>query len=129
MKAFYYPSKTNWKKSGTWFFRWKTAEDNNSKLNVFPNIPCTFLPFKTSEFSQFFSPRNLLFRQVLRKSGFLNSKMLDISLSVYFFTKEHSLKTSNKGAHVPLFINQFFFFNLTKDVTIDKVLNSCVNIK
>ena len=55
--------------------------------------------------------------------------MLDISLPVYFFTKEHSLKTSNKGAHVPLLINQFFSLYWTKDVTIDKVLNSCVNTK
>ena len=28
----------------------KTAEDNNAKINVSPNIPCTFLLFKASAF-------------------------------------------------------------------------------
>ena len=70
-----------------------TAEDNNVKIKVFPNIPCTFLLFKTSAFLQIFFPRYLLFRQVLRTSVFLSSICL---------------KTSNKRTHIPLFINQFF---------------------
>ena len=38
--------------------------------------------------------------------------MSDIPLPIYFFTKEHPLKTSNKKIHIPLFIiiiNQFVF--------------------
>ena len=69
-----------------------TAEDNNAKIKVLTNIPCTFLPFKVSAFLQKIFPRNLLFRQVLRTSVFLNSKYL---------------KTSNKRTHIRLFINQF----------------------
>ena len=33
--------------------------------------------------------------------------MFDIPLAIYFFTKEHPLKTSNKRTDIPLFINQF----------------------
>ena len=33
--------------------------------------------------------------------------MFDIPLPIYFFTKEHPLKTSNKRTHIPLLINQF----------------------
>ena len=91
IKAFYLPNKTILKKSETSFCGRKTAEDNNVKINVFPNISCTFLLFKASAFLQIFFPRNLLFRQVLRKSVFLNSKCL---------------KTSNKTTHILLFINQ-----------------------
>ena len=69
-----------------------TAEDNNVKIKVFPNIPCTFLLFKVSAFLQLFFPRNLLFRQVFRTSAFLNIKCL---------------KTLNKRIHIPLFIKQF----------------------
>ena len=57
------------------FCRRKTAEDN-AKIHVSPNIPCTFLLFEASAFLQIFFPRNLLFRQVLRTSVFLNSKCL-----------------------------------------------------
>ena len=93
IKAFYLPNKTTWKESETRFCRWKTAEDINAKIHVLPNIPCTFLLFKASAFLQIFFPRNLLFRQALRTSVFLNSKCL---------------KTSNKRAHIPFFIiNQF----------------------
>ena len=60
-------------------------------MNVFTNIPSTFLLFKASAFLQIFFPRNLLFQQVLRTSVFLNSKCL---------------KTANKRTHIPLFINQ-----------------------
>ena len=35
--------------------------------------------------------------------------MFDIPLPIYFFTKEHSLKTLNKRAHTPLHIKQFIF--------------------
>ena len=54
----------------------KTAEDNNAKINVSPNIPCTFLLFKANAFIQIFSPRNLLCQQVFRMSTFFNSKCL-----------------------------------------------------
>ena len=33
--------------------------------------------------------------------------MFDIPLPIYFFTKEHPLKASNKGTNIPLIINQF----------------------
>ena len=46
IKAFYFSNKTIWRKSETGFCRRKTAEDNNAKIVVFPNIPCTFLLFK-----------------------------------------------------------------------------------
>ena len=52
--------------------------------------------------------------------------MFDISLPIiilFFFTEEHPLKTSNKRTHISLLINRFVFFNCTKDVTIDKLLN------
>ena len=107
IKAFYLPSKANQKKSETQFCRRKAAEDNNAKINVSPNIPCTFLLFKASAFLQIFFPRNLLFRQVLRTSVFLNSKCL---------------KTSNKRTHIPLFINQFVSL-IEQDVAIDKLLS------
>ena len=74
------------------FCRLKTAEDNNTKIKVFPNIPCTVLLLKASEFLKKNFPRHLLFGQVLRTSVFLNSKCLI---------------TSNKRTHIPLFINQF----------------------
>ena len=32
--------------------------------------------------------------------------MSDIPVLIYFFTKEHPLKTSNKRTHIPLLINQ-----------------------
>ena len=54
------------------------------KSSFFPNIPFTFLLFKALAFLQIFFPRNLLFRQVLRMSVFLNGKCL---------------KTSNKRTH------------------------------
>ena len=92
MKAFYLPNKTILKKSETWFCRRKTAEDNNTKIKVFPNMPSTFLLFKASAFHQIFFPGNSLFRQVLRRSVYLNSKCL---------------KTSNKRTYIPLFIIQF----------------------
>ena len=48
----------------------KTAEDNNAKINVCPNIPCAFLLFKASAILQIIFPTNLLFRQLLRRSVF-----------------------------------------------------------
>ena len=50
------------------------------------------LLFKASAFLQISFPRNLLFRQVLKTSVFLNSKCL---------------KIPNKRTHIPLFVNQF----------------------
>ena len=46
------------------------------KINVSPNMPCTFLLFKASAFLQSFFPSNLLSGQVLKTSFFLNSKYL-----------------------------------------------------
>ena len=57
IKAFYLLSKTNETKSETWFCRRMTAEDDNAKINVFPDIPCTFLLFKAGAFLQIFFPR------------------------------------------------------------------------
>ena len=57
VKAFYLPSKTNQKKSETRFCRPKSAEDSNAKINVSPNISCTFLIFKASAFFQIFVPK------------------------------------------------------------------------
>ena len=50
----------------------ETAEDNNTKINVFPNTPCTFFLFKPSAFIQIFFSRNKLFGQVLRTSFFFS---------------------------------------------------------
>ena len=91
-KSLLSPEQNSLKKSETGFYKRNTAEDNKAKLNVFPNIPCTFFPFKVSAFLQIFISRNLLFLQVLRRSVFRNNKCL---------------KTSNKRTHIPLFINQF----------------------
>ena len=56
IKASYLLSKTNYMKSETWFSRQKTAaEDTNVKINVSPNIACTFLLFKAGIFLNFFS--------------------------------------------------------------------------
>ena len=76
LKAFYLPNKTTEKKSETQFCRRKTAEDNNAKIKVLSNIPCTFFLFKASAFLQIFVPRNLLFRKIWRMSVSLNSKCL-----------------------------------------------------
>ena len=54
-------SKAIEKKSETRFCRRKTAEDDNAKINVSPNIPCTFLLFKTSALPQVFFPRKSKF--------------------------------------------------------------------
>ena len=43
IKAFYLQGKTNWKESETRLCRQKTAEDSIAKINVSPNIHCTFL--------------------------------------------------------------------------------------
>ena len=87
--------------------RQKTAEGNNAKINVFLKIPCAFLLFKASALLQIFFLRNVLFRQVLKMSIFLNSKCL---------------KTSHKRTHIPLFINQFVSL-IEQDVAIAKLLN------
>ena len=34
--------------------------------------------------------------------------MIDIPVTIYFYIKEHPLKTSNKRTHIPLLINQGF---------------------
>ena len=109
IKVFYLPNKTILKKSETRFFRRKTAEDNNAKINVFPSTPCTFLLFKARALLQIFFLKKILFRQVLRTSIFLNSKYL---------------KTSNKRRNIPLFIKHFVSL-IEQDVVIDKLLNTC----
>ena len=48
--------------------------------------------------------------------------MFDIPLPIYFFTEEHPLKASNKRTQF-LYLLAICFFNLTQDVTIDKLLN------
>ena len=48
--------------------------------------------------------------------------MFEIPLPIYLFTKEHTLKTSNKKTHTLLLIKQFISL-IAKDVTIDKLLN------
>ena len=55
IKVFYLPNKMIYKKSETWFYRRKTAEDNIAKVKVFPNIPCNFLLFRASAFLKFSS--------------------------------------------------------------------------
>ena len=84
--------QNNLKEIWEYFFRGKTSEDNNAKIKVFPDIPCTFLLFKASAFLQVFFPRNLLFQQVFTMSAFLNSKCLE---------------SLNKRTQIPLFIIQF----------------------
>ena len=69
--------------------RQKIAEDNNAKINVSLNIFYIFLVFKASAFLQILFPKNLLFRQNLRTSVFLDSKCL--TFLYLFFTKEHPL--------------------------------------
>ena len=62
-KSLLSPKQNNLKKSETWFCRWKTGEDNNPKINIFSNIPWTFLLFRAGAFLRIFFPRNLLFWQ------------------------------------------------------------------
>ena len=76
------------------FCRRKTAENNNAKINVSPNIPYTILLFKACAFLQIFFPRNLLSNKFGKRQLFSSSKCL---------------KTSNKRTHIPLYclyINQ-----------------------
>ena len=40
----------------------KDAEDDNVKINVSPNINCTFTVFKASAFPQIFSPKKMSFK-------------------------------------------------------------------
>ena len=37
--------------------------------------------------------------------------MFDVTLPIYFFTKEHPLKTSNKRTQIPLLIDFITFIN------------------
>ena len=76
IKAFIFQEKQIKRNLRHGFVRRTTAEDNNAKINVCPNIPCAFFLFKASASLQFFLPRNLLFRQVFRTSVFLSSKCL-----------------------------------------------------
>ena len=58
MKAFYLPNKKIQKKSERRFCKRNTGEDSNTKIKVFPNIPCTFLLFKARAFLQIFFPKS-----------------------------------------------------------------------
>ena len=89
IEAFYLSGKTNYKKSETWFRRWKSAEDNNAKINVSLNTPCAFFLFKARAFLQFLFPRNLLFLQVLRTSV---SLIVWHSFTYLFLYKRTSIK-------------------------------------
>ena len=80
---------------------WNFSPRYLEKSSLYPWNPPHFLRnsdksllslLKASAFLQIFFPKNLLFRQVLRASVFLNSKCL---------------KASNNGTHVPSFINEF----------------------
>ena len=46
--------------------------------------------------------------------------MSDIPVLIYFFTKEHPLKTSNKRTHIPSLINQFV---LLIELKIQRLIN------
>ena len=77
IKAFYLPSKKKQNKSKTWICGRKTAEDDNTKINVSPNIPCISLPFRSSAFVQIF---------FLRKSKFWERQFLSIVNVWHSFT-------------------------------------------
>ena len=52
--------------------------------------------------------------------------MFDIPLPIYFFTKEHPLKASNKRTHIPLLINQFVsLVELKMERLINYRTNTC----
>ena len=79
-----------------------------------------------------FSFREIYFSdKVWERRFFLNRKNLfgnlfDIPLPIYFFTKEHSLKTSNKRTHIPLLINQFVsILELKMERLINHWTNTC----
>ena len=60
--------------------------------------------------------------------------MFDIPLPFCFFTKEHPLKTPNKGTQIPLLINQFvslvepICFLSFLSVTVDKLLFNLLRV-
>ena len=89
--------------------RQRQLKTTTSKINVSLNVLCTFLLFKASAFLQTFSPRNLLFRQVLRMSVFLNSKgLIFLYLRISLLNNIHY---KHQIEHFFLLTNQFVFFN------------------
>ena len=82
IKVFYLPKKNNLKE--IWDTeRRKTAEDDDTKINVSLNIPFTFLALKASAFIQIFFLRKSKF---LRTSIFFNGKCLTLLyLLTYLF--------------------------------------------
>ena len=110
IKAFYLLSKTNSKKPETRICRWKIPEDNNAKINISPNTPCTFLLFKACAFLQIFFPRKLKFRE-RQFFSMVNVWPFFTYQPIYFFnwTKEHRLKASNNRTLIHLLMNLFFF--------------------
>ena len=52
--------------------------------------------------------------------------MFDIPLLIYFFTKEHPLKTSNKRTQIALLINQFV--SLIPDLGVSTAIINLVDI-
>ena len=78
-------------KSETWFCRWKTSEDNNTKINVSPN---TLSLSKLVYFFKF-SSREIYLSIKFQECQFFSIVNLWHSFTdynIYFFTKEHSLK-------------------------------------
>ena len=61
IKALSLPSVTNSNKFEIWFCRRKTSEDD-VKINVSTDIPCTFLLLKASAYLQIFFPRKTSFK-------------------------------------------------------------------
>ena len=47
--------------------------------------------------------------------------MFDIPLTLYFFTNEHPLKTSNKRTHIPLVINRLFYLKCGTHLTFNAI--------
>ena len=82
-----------------------TAEDNNTKINLFPNIPCTFLLLKASAFLQIFFPGNLYsFPTSFENVNFLNSKGLSTN---NFCHAQQILSIKQKTLHPPVLNGQY----------------------
>ena len=99
IKAFYLPSKTNKeKKFKTRFCRRKTDGNDKVKINLFPNIPCTFLFFKASVFLQILLPdKRVLGFTLLDKWGVNNSiGKVNVYFSIVFYDEDYILQYKRK---------------------------------
>ena len=83
-KSLLYRGKTNEKNSETQFCKRETTQDDNAKINVYPNIPCTFLLFKASAFPQIFFPKKMKI-EVLGTLVSLKGTLMQIRKSPYMF--------------------------------------------